>query len=71
MDLFGYGLLPYTMIFFILQVYYGWRKVIEEFIKRIDPELPFYYHTSAKCRFYEGLMPDFSVIPANKTAPQI
>ena len=43
----------------------------EEFIKRIDPELPFYYHTSAKCRFYEGLMPDFSVIPAKKKTKRL
>lgn len=76
MDLFGHSLLPYTMIFYIilyiiLQVYYGWRKVTEEFIKRIDPQLPFYYHTSSKCRFYEGLMPDFSVIPAKKKTKRL
>ena len=39
----------------------------EEFKKRMNPELPFYYHTSKHSRFYEGLMPDFSVKP-NKTS---
>ena len=33
----------------------------EQFKKRIDPNLPFFYHTSTHSRFYEGLMPDFSV----------
>ena len=61
------------MIFFCLemQVYYGWRKVTEEFVKRMDPELPFYYHTSSKCRFYEGLMPDFSQKPVNKKTKRL
>ena len=51
-------------------VYYGWRKVLEEFIKRMDPELPFYYHTSSHCRFYEGMMPKFSVKPSKQSACQ-
>ena len=34
-----------------------------EFLKRMDPDLPFYYHTSSHNRFYEGLMPDFSTKP--------
>lgn len=29
----------------------------------MDPELPFYYHTSAHQRFYEGDMPHFSEVP--------
>ncbi len=29
----------------------------------MDPELPFYYHTSSHQRFYEGPMPEFSVQP--------
>ena len=36
-----------------------------EFLKRLDPELPFYYYTSTQSRFYEGDLPDFSV-PANR-----
>lgn len=43
----------------------------EEFVKRMDPKLPFYYHTSSKCRFYEGLMPDFSVKPAKKKTKRL
>ena len=29
-------------------------------MKRLDPEFPFYYHTSMHHRFYEGELPDFS-----------
>ena len=36
-----------------------------EFMKRLDPDLPFYYYTSAHSRFYEGETPDFSV-PSSK-----
>ena len=43
-----------------IQVQYGWRKVTKEFLKRLDPDLPFYYYTSVHTRFYEGAMPDFS-----------
>ena len=50
----------------LLQVLFGWRKVTAEFMKRLDPDLPFYYYTSAHSRFYEGEMPDFSV-PSSKT----
>ena len=39
---------------------YGWRKATDELTKRLDPNLPFYYHTSTHQRFYEGAMPDFS-----------
>ncbi len=40
---------------FTLQcVKYNWRKVCNEFMKRLDPSLPFYYHTSTHDRFYEG-----------------
>ena len=31
----------------------------QEFLKRLDPHLPFYYHTSAHNHFYEGLLPSF------------
>ena len=44
---------------------------MEEFVKRMDPQLPFYYHTSFKCQFYEGLMPDFSVKLDKKKAKQL
>ena len=38
----------------------------EEFVKRMDPQLSFYYHTSTKNRYYEGLMPQFSDKPAKR-----
>ena len=45
---------------FTLQcVKYNWRKVCNEFHKRLDPTLPFYYHTSSHDRFYEGDRPSF------------
>ena len=31
-----------------------------EFLKRLDPQLPYYYYTSAHGRFYEGNLQDFS-----------
>lgn len=43
----------------LLQVYYGWRNVTVEFLKRLDPELPFFYYTSTD-RFYEGPLPCFN-----------
>ena len=46
-----------------MKVYFGWRKVTEEFVKRMDPELPYYYHTTKHGWYYEDLMPDFSVKP--------
>ena len=39
---------------------YGWRRTCVEFSKRLDPDLPFFYHTSHHQRFYEGEMLDFS-----------
>ena len=36
-----------------------------EFVKRIDPDLPFFYSTSSHSRFYEGEMPDFNTKPNN------
>ena len=34
-------------------------KVFTEFAKRVDPDLPFYYHTSSHTRYYEGPLPQF------------
>lgn len=44
----------------------GWRKACQELTKRMDPDLPFYYHTSTHRRFYEGELPNFSVPPKKK-----
>ena len=52
-----------------MQVYYGWRKATEEFIKRMDPDLPFYYRTSGHSRYYTDLMPDFSAKPTKQKKP--
>ena len=45
--------------FTLKQVQYEWRKLCSEYTKRIDPGMPFYYHTSHHDRFYEGPRPDF------------
>ena len=42
------------------EVKFGFRKACVEFMKRLDPELPFHYHTSSHTRFYEGPLPEFS-----------
>ena len=44
----------------VSQVYYEWRKITSEFLKRMDPTLPFYYFTSAHQRFYKGELPSFN-----------
>ena len=36
------------------------RKTCNEFSKRIDKDLPFYYYTSTNERFHEGERPDFN-----------
>ena len=41
------------------QVQYGFKKVAFEFIKRLDPQLPFYYHTSTHSRYSEGPLKAF------------
>jgi len=41
------------------EVKFGIRKIISQFVKRVDPDLPFYYHTSTHARLYEGCHPEF------------
>lgn len=41
-------------------VQFAFRKCCNEFCKRLNPELPFFYHTSSHDRFYEGMRPEFS-----------
>ena len=48
--------------FTLQSVKYNWRKVCNEFRKRLSPTLPFYYHTSTHDRFYEGDRPSFDEI---------
>lgn len=42
------------------QVLYNFRKVALEFTKRLDPDLPFYYHTSSYNRYHEDPLADFN-----------
>ena len=51
--------------FTVRQVRYNWRKVCSELMKRLDPDLGFFYHTAAHDRFYEGDRQRFDV-PAKK-----
>ena len=48
-----------TIVVHNMHVYFGWRKICMEFMKRSAPSLPFYYSTSSHQRFYEGEMPSF------------
>ena len=56
--------------FIVKQVQYEWRKVCGEFYKRMDPELPYYYHTSSHDRFYEGARPSFDQPKKSKQNPR-
>ena len=40
-----------------------------EFRKKIDPGLPFYYYSSTHDRYYEDVMPDFSIKPHKPRKP--
>ena len=42
------------------EVQYSFRKMCIEFKKRINPDLPYYYHTSSHTRFHEGPLPSFN-----------
>ena len=56
--------------FTLKNVQYEWRKACNEFTKRQDPDLPFYYFTSSHDRFYEGPRPSFDVPQASKQNPR-
>ena len=47
--------------FTLKQVQFAWRHACMEFTKRGNPDLPYYYHTSAHDRFYESNRPSFDV----------
>ena len=49
------------------EVKLGFRKICAKFTKRLDPNLPFFYHTSSHTRYYEGPLPEFSE-PGKKTS---
>lgn len=46
--------------FTVKQVKVGFRKISMEFLKRMDPDLMYFYHTSSHSRFHEGPLPDFN-----------
>lgn len=48
------------------QVTFGFRKMCTEFNKRLDPNLPYFYHTSSHTRYSEGPLPDFSQATTKK-----
>lgn len=50
-------------VIMVTNVYYGWMKVMHKSLKQLDPDIPFYYHTSAHNHFYEGSVPDFHTKP--------
>lgn len=54
---------------FIYQVFFGWRKICVEFRKKVDPDLPFYYHTTCHDRFYVDIMPNFNDKPSKPKRP--
>ena len=45
--------------FTLKQVQQAWRKACVEMTKRLDPALPYFYHTSSHDRFYEVERPNF------------
>ena len=48
--------------FTVKEFKYGFRKICAEFNKRLDADLPFYYHTSSHTRYSEGPLPEFSQV---------
>ena len=46
--------------FVLRKVWDEWRKINEEYSKRLNRSLPFYYHSAAHDRFYEGDKPQFN-----------
>lgn len=46
--------------FTLKHVRFEWRKLCVEYMKRMDPNLPFYYYTSSHDRFLEGPRPSFN-----------
>ena len=56
--------------FALKQVLYAWKHMCLEFAKRVNPDLPFYYFTSAHGRFYEAPRPSFNVPPPRQPQAQ-
>ena len=43
----------------------SYQKILNEFCKRINPELPFYYWSGKKTRFSEIALPSFNTLSAS------
>lgn len=56
--------------FTVKEVQFGWRKLCNEFAKRLDRELMFYYYTSRNERFFEGERPGFDVYKKPHSNPR-
>ena len=57
--------------FTLRQVQLEFRKMSMEFLKRMDPDLPFYYFSSARDHFHEVPLPDFIQLrPREKKSSQ-
>ena len=57
--------------FTVKDIQFGWRKICNEFAKRLDKELPFYYYTSRHERFFEGERPNSTSFKSQKVIPAI
>ena len=56
--------------FTVKDVRFVWRKLCNEFAKRLDRDLPFYYYTAKNERFYEADRPSFEVFQHPKRNPR-
>ena len=56
--------------FSLKRVQYARKRTCLEFTKRLDPDLPFYYFTSAHGRFFEAPQPSFDIPPEREPRTQ-
>ena len=52
------------------EVKLGMRKIISQFVKRVDPDLPFYYHSSTHTHFYPEFDKNPDKEPKEKRLPR-
>lgn len=52
--------------FTVKEVKHSFKKIVIEFLKRLNPELPFFYHTSTHVRFREGPLASFNEPSSDK-----
>lgn len=56
--------------FTVKDVRFVWRKLCNEFAKRLNKDLPFFYYTSTNERFIEADRPSFEVFQRPKRNPR-